>query len=141
MSCEFNKDLRKIMKEHKKLYDNFCTPKYRNWKKNVIQLGEKYGIEEVCWFLERKKGVDIIGNNKITFILDKFTKLMLPIIITFLTSSLITGNNDAKERDIAIAIVLIFVALVIIIAMNIYFNKNYTIRERFYDDCLDILRN
>lgn len=66
---------------------------------------------------------------------------MLPIIITFLTSSLITGNNDAKERDIAIAIVLIFVALVIIIAMNIYFNKNYTIRERFYDDCLDILRN
>ena len=141
MSCEFNKDLRKIMKEHKKLYDNFCTSKYRNWKKNVIQLGEKYGIEEVCWFLERKKGVDIIGNNKITFILDKFTKLMLPIIITFLTSSLITGNNDAKERDIAIAIVLIFVALVIIIAMNIYFNKNYTIRERFYDDCLDILRN
>ena len=100
MSCEFNKDLRKIMKEHKKLYDNFCTPKYRNWKKNVIQLEEKYGIEEVCWFLERKKGVDIIGNNKITFILDKFTKLMLPIIITFLTSSLITGNNDAKEREI-----------------------------------------
>lgn len=66
---------------------------------------------------------------------------MLPIIITFLTSSLITGNNDDKKRDIEIAIVLIFVALVIIIAMNIHFNKNYAIKEKFYDDCLDILRN
>ena len=136
---EFNKDFRKILKEYIELYKDFNKGHYNSWKFNVVQFGQTYGKEEVCWFLEREKDVDIIGNNRITFISNKFTKFILPIIVTLLTGSLITEDNTI--RNILTVVALIFVAIIIVIAMNAHFNAKYAIQEKFYDDCLDILRN
>ncbi|RGY02474.1 hypothetical protein DXA57_04210 [Blautia sp. OF03-15BH] len=137
---KFNKDFKKVIKEYEELYKDFSSQKYDCWKRSVSRLKEDYG-EDVYWFVEREKDIDIIGNNKIAFVSDKFTKIILPIIITFLTSSIVAQIGALKNICIIAAITLTFVALVITIITNVYFNKNYAIKEKFYDDCLDILRN
>lgn len=137
---KFNKDFKKVIKEYRELYKDFSSQKYKHWKHSVIKLKEDYG-EAVYWFLEREKDIDIIGNNKIAFVSDKFTKIILPIIITFLTSSIVAQIGVLKNICIIAAIMLTFVALVITIITNVYFNKNYAIKEKFYGDCLDILRD
>ena len=58
-----------------------------------------------------------------------------------MTSSIVAQVGVLKNICIIAAIMLTFVALVITIITNVYFNKNYAIQEKFYDDCLDILRN
>ena len=120
------------------MYKNFSSQKYDCRKRSVSRLKEDYG-EDVYWFVELEKDIDIIGNNRITFISNKFTKLILPIIITLLTGSLITEDNTI--RNILTVVALVFVAIIIVIAMNAHFNAKYAIQEKFYDDCLDILRN
>ena len=137
---KFNKDFKKVIKEYEELYKDFSSQKYDCWKRSVSRLKEDYG-EDVYWFVERERDIDIIGNNKIAFVSDKFTKIILPIIITFLTSSIVAQIGALKNICIIAAITLTFVALVITIITNVYFNKNYAIKEKFYDDCLDILRN
>ena len=141
MLCsKFNKDFKKVIKEYEELYKDFSSQKYDCWKRSVSRLKEDYG-EDVYWFVEREKDIDIIGNSKIAFVSDKFTKIILPIIITFLTSSIVAQIGALKNICIIAAITLTFVALVITIITNVFFNKNYAIKEKFYDDCLDILRN
>ena len=137
---KFNKDFKKVIKEYEELYKDFSSQKYDCWKRSVSRLKEDYG-EDVYWFVEREKDIDIIRNSKIAFVSDKFTKIILPIIITFLTSSIVAQIGALKNICIIAAITLTFVALVITIITNVYFNKNYAIKEKFYDDCLDILRN
>lgn len=137
---KFNKDFKKVIKEYEELYKDFSSQKYDCWKRSVSRLKEDYG-EDVYWFVEREKDIDIIGNSKIAFVSAKFTKIILPIIITFLTSSIVAQIGALKNICIIAAITLTFVALVITIITNVYFNKNYAIKEKFYDDCLDILRN
>lgn len=137
---KFNKDFKKVIKEYEELYKDFSSQKYDCWKRSVSRLKEDYG-EDVYWFVEWERDIDIIGNNKIAFVSDKFTKIILPIIITFLTSSIVAQIGALKNICIIAAITLTFVALVITIITNVYFNKNYAIKEKFYDDCLDILRN
>lgn len=132
---EFNK----ILKEYEKLYKDFSTEHYNIWKLNVIQFGKIYGKDEVCWFFERTKAVNVAEHNRTIFILNEVTKILLPMIIAYLTVSLTTNNNSISI--IIVGIMLMLIALIGIIRGNECCNKKYVIQEKFYDDCLDILRN